>query len=116
MSMIDGVQVVSSVHAFRHTKLSSLCEGKSAKEREFIQTAAVRSCSEEERLEARLSNRIIQARWVLTWKSIPEDEQNEALQKCENELKKSGKSSIAADGRRKAKARIVLIGYQHPNS
>jgi hypothetical protein len=91
-------------------------KAKDAEVNEFISTWAVRRCSQEERLEAKLSNRIIRARWVLTWKDIPEDEQQAALEKRQKEVQEGAASSITPDGRRKAKARIVLIGYQHPDA
>ena len=46
------------------------------------------------------SGRIVRARWVLTWKLNPPD---------------NPKSVNQADGSRKAKARIVLLGYEHPS-
>jgi len=83
---------------------------------QFISTAAVRRCKDEaEKKEANGSNRIIKARWILTWKPIPESEQAEAQKDREADLAKTGKSAIEASLKRKAKARIVLIGYQHPD-
>ena len=57
----------------------------------FIKNEAVRRrLSQEDVAEAYGSGRILKARWVLTWKRIPPDT-------------------------KKAKARIVLLGYQHPS-
>ena len=65
----------------------------------FIKDEAVRRClSQEEVAEAYGSGRILKARWVLTWKSMSPDERDEAQ-----------------DSAKTAKARIVLLGYQHPS-
>ncbi|OLP86139.1 hypothetical protein AK812_SmicGene32791 [Symbiodinium microadriaticum] len=58
----------------------------------FIQNEAVQKCMNvKEVKDAYESGRIMRARWVLTWKSIPPEDRDEA------------------------KARIVLLGFQHPN-
>ena len=46
---------------------------------QFVQNQAVRRAQEQEQHEAWDSGRILKARWVLTWKPIPEDEQAEAV-------------------------------------
>ena len=78
----------------------------------FIKNEAVRKClSNEEVKTAYDSGRIVKARWVLTWKLIPSKEREEALQ----DKATNPKSVVDNRGARKAKARIVLLGFQHPN-
>ena len=57
------------------------------------------------------SQRIIRARWVLTWKSVPPDETQDALK----DMQENPETTVSTDGTRKAKARIVLLGYEHPS-
>ena len=57
------------------------------------------------------SNRIIRARWVLTCKSTPPDELDEAKHEAQNDPA----TVLTKDGSRKAQARIVLLGFQHPS-
>ena len=54
------------------------------------------------------------SRWVLTWKPIPPGERAEALEKRSKEMK-DGKTTISSKGDKKAKARLVIIGFQHPD-
>ena len=78
----------------------------------FIQQEAVRKCvdaAEEE--EAKASGRIMKCRWVLTWKPIPEEEREEARKEVATKMD----TTIDQSATRKAKARIVLLGYQHPD-
>ena len=78
----------------------------------FIQQAAVRKCVDAaEEKEAHDSGRVMKCRWVLTWKPIPEEERDEARQ----ELATKPETTIDDTATRKAKARIVLLGYQHPD-
>ena len=78
----------------------------------FIKNAAVRAClSDEETKEAYTTGRILKARWVLTWKSVPPDERQEALSDARN----NPDTTVDQAGMRKAKARIVLLGFQHPS-
>ena len=63
--------------------------------------------------EASGSGRLMKCRWVLTWKTIPPGEQEKAKKKRLAEG--AGKTAIAEGGTYKAKARIVLIGFQHPD-
>ena len=78
----------------------------------FIKNAAVRAClSDDETREAYTTGRILRARWVLTWKSVPPDERQEALQDAKN----NPDTTVDQAGMRKAKARIVLLGFQHPS-
>jgi hypothetical protein len=77
----------------------------------FLKQEAVRKCKDKfEEKEAEESGRIMKCRWVLTWKPIPEEEQAEERAKAQE-----SNSTTTKDGKRKAKARIVLLGYQHPD-
>ncbi|CAL1142414.1 unnamed protein product, partial [Cladocopium goreaui] len=66
----------------------------------FIKTEAVRRClSFEEQQEAKRSGRVLKSRWVLVWKSVPEESRAEALANArENE-----NTVHSSDGTRKAK-------------
>jgi len=78
----------------------------------FLKTQAVRRClSFEESKKAQQSDRVLRARWVLTWKGVPEESREEAAMEREN----NKESTYTADLSRKAKARIVLLGFQHPD-
>ena len=79
----------------------------------FISNAAVRRCLDlSEENEAKNSGRLMRCRWVLTWKSTPE----ESLEEAQKEVaEKPESTTFTADARRKAKARIVLLGYEHPD-
>ena len=78
----------------------------------FLQQEAVRKCKDlEEERYGRESGRLMKCRWVLTWKPIPEEEREEALQDAKN----VSTTTTTKDGKKKAKARIVLLGYQHPD-
>ena len=79
----------------------------------FIKNAAVRRCLDDAELrQAFDSKRIVQARWVLTWKNIPPEERDEVL----DEIRAKPDSTTARpDASKKAKARIVLLGFQHPS-
>ena len=93
-----------------HKKLFSRAKTKEVTS--FIQQAAVRKCADaDEEKAARDSGRIMKCRWVLTWKPIPEEEWAEAQQ----ELATKKDTTIDASATKKAKARIVLLGYQHPD-
>eukprot|EP00439_Symbiodinium_sp_Y106_P045439 s1898_g5.t1 len=77
----------------------------------FISNEAVRKCLDSSEIkEAVDSQRIIRARWVLTWKLIPPEEQEEARK----DAVENPNTTSVRDGTRKAKARIVLLGFQHP--
>ena len=79
----------------------------------FISNNAVRKCiSEQEAADAKSSNRIIRCRWVLTWKSTPDEGLAEAQQEVREQPEKA---CLTSDGRRNAKARIVLLGFGHPD-
>ena len=78
----------------------------------FLKNEAVRKCLDNDEIKRAFgSNRIIKARWVLTWKPTPPDELTEA------QAEASGNPStvLTSDGLKKAKARIVLLGFQHPS-
>ena len=87
---------------------------KNAKGKEvssFIQNTAVRKCLDDvEVREAYSSGRIVRARWVLVWKAIPPEEQEQA----KIDAQKDG-SVVHPSGQKKAKARIVLLGFEHPS-
>ena len=51
-------------------------------------------------------------RWVLTWKGTP----NQGLKEAAEEAANNPDTLFAAPGGcRKAKARMVVLGYQHPD-
>ncbi|CAE7510524.1 unnamed protein product [Symbiodinium sp. CCMP2592] len=78
----------------------------------FLKHEAVRKClSQEEVQQAFDRNRIIRARWVLTWKAVPPEDQTSAA----DDAKNNAKTTHTADGTKKAKARIVLLGFEHPS-
>ena len=78
----------------------------------FIKHEAVRRCLDDQEIrKAYDSHRIVRARWVLTWKCTPDDEREEAQQ----DAQQNPKTVFTSDGGEKAKARIVLLGFEHPN-
>ena len=78
----------------------------------FLSNEAVRKClSSQEVREAYDSNRIVKARWVLTWKLVPPEDREAA----KADAVENPKTLHNRDGSRKAKARIVLLGFQHPS-
>ncbi|CAE7308238.1 unnamed protein product [Symbiodinium microadriaticum] len=99
------------------TKLSEperrlFARAKSKEVDSFIKNEAVRACLDQKEIkEAYTSGRIIKARWVLTWKLVPTEEQAEARE----DAIKNPNTMHSKDGKKKAKARIVLLGYQHPS-
>ena len=88
---------------------------KRAKNKEvdsFIKNEAVRRCLDSKEVaEAYNSNRILKARWVLTWKNISPDEKEEALL----DRQQNSNTTVNQQATKKAKARLVLLGYQHPS-
>ena len=89
---------------FRHAKAAEISS--------FLKTEAVRRCLNwEENQEAIRSGRVLKSRWVLVWKPVPEESREEALR----DARENPKSAHTADGTKKAKARIVILGYQHPD-
>ena len=86
-----------------------------AKSREvdsFLKNQAVRRCLDDQEVRRAVeSQRIIKARWILTWKSTPPDEIDDARK----EASEDPNTVLTKDGSKKAKARIVLLGFQHPS-
>ncbi|CAL1139358.1 unnamed protein product [Cladocopium goreaui] len=79
----------------------------------FLANEAVRRCADHaEEQQARSSGRLMRCRWVLTWKPTPEESMTEALEELQ---KKGDETTLTSDGRKKAKARIVLLGFEHPD-
>lgn len=78
----------------------------------FLRTEAVRRClSWEEEQEARRSGRVLKSRWVLVWKGVPEESREEAIKDHHS----NSNTTYNKSGTKKAKARIVVLGYQHPD-
>ena len=79
----------------------------------FIANQAVRRClNAQEEIEAKESGRLMRCRWVLTWKPTPQESREEALQELKE---KPDSTTFTKDGSKKAKARIVLLGFEHPD-
>ena len=86
---------------------------KTKEVKSFLKNEAVRKCLDDAEVrEAYSTNRIVKARWVLTWKPIPPDEREEARAEVRAQ---PDSTMINADATKKAKARIVLLGFQHPS-
>ena len=78
----------------------------------FIKNEAVRKCLDDNELRQAVdSGRIVKARWVLTWKLVPPEDQAEAKQ----DSRENPQTVHNSEGTKKAKARIVLLGFQHPS-
>ena len=78
----------------------------------FLKNEALQRCLDDaEVARAYSTNRIVRARWVLTWKLVPPEDQREA---CQDALENPETLHDRA-GLRKAKARIVLLGFEHPS-
>ncbi|CAE7581414.1 Smyd3, partial [Symbiodinium sp. CCMP2456] len=78
----------------------------------FLRNEAVRKCLDDTEVKrAYESGRIVKARWVLTWKLVPPEDQEEA----QRDHQSNENTMHTKDGLRNAKARIVLLGFQHPN-
>ena len=79
----------------------------------FIANQAVRRClNAQEEIEAKESGRLMRCRWALTWKPTPQ----ESLEEAQQEVKeKPDSTTFTKDGSKKAKARIVLLGFEHPD-
>ena len=78
----------------------------------FITNEAVRKCKDNAEVRhAYSTGRIVKARWVLTWKAVPPEDREEARR----DQRENPKTLHGRDGAVKAKARIVLLGFQHPN-
>ena len=78
----------------------------------FIKNEAVRKCLNNEEIKRAFeARRIVRARWVLTWKPVPPEDKQEALL----DSKTNADTLHTSDGNKKAKARIVLLGFEHPS-
>ena len=92
-----------------HRALFNRAKGKEVSS--FVKNEAVRRCLDDQEIKEALgSGRILRARWVLTWKLVPPEDQHAALE----DSKKNPETLHTRDGLRKAKARIVLLGFEHP--
>eukprot|EP00439_Symbiodinium_sp_Y106_P012966 s3447_g1.t3 len=92
----------------------SLFERAKAKEvRSFVANEAVRRCLDQEEVnKAYSTGRIVRARWVLTWKLTPPEDLKTAM----DDASKNAETTLyTKDGKRKAKARVVLLGFEHPS-
>ncbi|CAE7223878.1 GIP [Symbiodinium sp. CCMP2592] len=79
----------------------------------FIKNEAVRKCVDSQEVrEAYDSQRIVKARWVLTWKLVPPEDREAAVKDA---MENTETTLHDKQGRRKAKARIVMLGFQHPS-
>eukprot|EP00439_Symbiodinium_sp_Y106_P059604 s171_g8.t1 len=113
---------VASSTTYAKTKLASNSAAKEVscnldhKDRARMDEAMAREISEVLRSQAikaaaaglseeQVRDRLIPMRWILTWKPVPDGTPPE---RNTNEV-------ASADGKHKAKARIVLIGYKHPD-
>ena len=79
----------------------------------FLKTVAVRRClTHKEALQAQNSGRVFKARWVLVWKDIPGEDRSKAghLRAADPE-----NTTLNGEGSQKAKARIVVLGFQRPD-
>ena len=83
---------------------------KAKEVKSFLTNEAVRRCLDDSEVQRAYStNRIIRARWVLTWKLTPPEDISDALQ----DSKANPGTLFTKDGKRKAKARVVLLGFEH---
>jgi hypothetical protein len=79
---------------------------------QYLQQEAGRSCQDKaEEHEAWKSGRVMKACWVLTWKPIDADDTQSAMHKRQTE---GIHTTIHPTHSKKAKARIVILGFQHP--
>ena len=102
-----------SLHKLTSKERELFTRAKAKEVDSFLKNAAVRKCLDDAEIkEAYDSQRIVKARWVLTWKATPPDELDEARKDAQDN---ASKTLYTNNGDRKAKARIVLLGFQHPN-
>ena len=86
---------------------------KSKEVNSFIANQAVRRClNAQEEIEAKESGRLMRCRWVLTWKPTPQESLEEAHQEVKE---KPETTTFTKGGSKKAKAGIVLLGFEHPD-
>ena len=103
-------EVVLSKLSKEHKELFARAKRKEVNS--FVKAQAVRKALDEKLREAFGSNRIMRARWVLTWKLTPPED----LASAREEAKSSpATTTYTKEGDKKAKARIVLLGYEHPD-
>ena len=99
-------EVVLSKLSPQHQQLFARAKGKEIDS--FLKNEAVKACHRNDEVRgATGSGRIVRARWVLTWKLVPPEDQAEAQQ----DAAINPSSTHTADGLKKAKARIVLLGF-----
>ena len=80
---------------------------------EFLQSEATRRCETAAETEkANTSGRCIPARWLLQWRPIAKDDREAAQAKRKDE---GQHTTIHQSLTKKAKGRIVLIGFKHPD-
>ena len=92
-----------------HQELFRRAKAKEANS--FLSNQAVRRCADGlEEETARNSGRLMRCRWVLKWKPTPDKSMPEALQELQT---KPQETTLTSDGRKKAKARILLLGLEH---
>ena len=78
----------------------------------FLSNEAARKCLDQKEIaDAYNSQRIVKVRWVLTWKLVPPEDKKGAVE----DAKTNPNTLHSKGGEKKAKARIVLLGFQHPN-
>ena len=78
----------------------------------FLKNQAVRKCLDDEEIRRAVdTGRIIKSRWILTWKPTPPDE----ISTARKEAKEDPNTVLTSEGSKKAKARIALLGFQHPS-
>ena len=108
-------KVSSSEVTYRKLKSDERALFDNAKNSEvtsFLKSEAVRRClSWEEQRQAQQADRVLRARWVLVWKGVPPEDREEALR----DHSENPETVCDNSGTKKAKARIVLLGFQHPD-
>ena len=88
------------------------CRAKAKEVESFVRNEAVRKCLDDAEVSrAYDSKRIVKARWVLTWKLVPPEDHEMA----KKDAIENPETLHDWRGERKAKARIVLLGFQHPS-
>ena len=93
-----------------HQKLFTRAKAKEVSS--FISNEAARRCLNDAEIKlAYDTGRILRARWVLTWKLVSPEDQASA----EKDGKENPSTVHTRHGLKKAKARIVLLGYEHPD-
>ena len=71
----------------------------------------MRKCLDDQEIKEALGpGRVLRARWVLVWKLVPPEDRADA----KRDAVENSKTVHTREGDRKTKARIVLLGYEHP--